>query len=93
MLTNDEELDPLVFDNLEVNRRAEVAHVDPSSSPLYRILRPRRSTGLDGGRELHSTDSGVPSEKGLLCFSGFYQVRGLQSPEIFRLFSHIHGNS
>ena len=46
MLTDDEELDPLVFDNLEVNRRAEVAHVDPASSPLYRILRPRRSTGL-----------------------------------------------
>ena len=40
MLTDDEELDPLVFDNLEVNSRTEVAHVDPTSSPLYRILRP-----------------------------------------------------
>ena len=40
MLTNDEELDPLVFDNLEVNSRTEVAHVDPTSSSLYCILRP-----------------------------------------------------
>ena len=36
MLTDDEELDPLIFDNLEVNRRAEVAHIDPASSPLNR---------------------------------------------------------
>ena len=42
MLTDDEELDPLIFDNLEVNRRAEVAHIYPASSPLYRILRPMR---------------------------------------------------
>ena len=40
MLTDDEELDPLIFDNLEVNRRAEVAHIDPASSSLYHILRP-----------------------------------------------------
>ena len=40
MLTDAEELDPLIFDNLEVNRRAEVAHIDPASSSLYRILRP-----------------------------------------------------
>ena len=42
MLTDDEELDPLVFDNLEVDRRAEVAHVDPPRSSLYRVLRPER---------------------------------------------------
>ena len=42
ILTDDEELDPLVFDNLEVNRRAEVAHVDPAGPSLNRILRPAR---------------------------------------------------
>ena len=39
-LTDDEELDPLILDNLEVDRRAEITHVDPSSPPLDRILRP-----------------------------------------------------
>ena len=48
MLTDDEELDPLVFDNLEVNSRTEVAHVDPTSSPLYRILRPDYDGDDDG---------------------------------------------
>ena len=40
MFTNDEELDPLVFDNLEVYCRTEVAYIDPTSSSLYRVLRP-----------------------------------------------------
>ena len=39
-LTYYQELDPLVFDNLEVYCRTEVAYIDPTSSSLYRVLRP-----------------------------------------------------
>ena len=52
-LTNNEELDPLVLDNLEVNRRAEVAHVDPPSSSLYRVLRPEKNEEIEARRKIN----------------------------------------
>ena len=38
--TYDEELDPLVLDDLEVDGGAEVTDVDPAGAPLDGILRP-----------------------------------------------------
>ena len=49
---------------------------------------PHIQTSFDGGGGLHLVDQGSP-----LCFLGPDRVRGLQSPEIFRVLSHIQGIS
>ena len=37
---NDEELDPLVLDNLKVDCAGEVAHINPAGSPLDVVVNP-----------------------------------------------------